>query len=382
MIIVPQWLEWLSGAVPTFQGRVVVSIALLALLVFAGLFARYARVRAESETWTRVLNAGIGVGLLGLGGFVVVTLLSLWGGFDEVLSLLGILDIQRPVKVATQLVLTGILVLGTYLLTGVLKRFVYEITAEQAAITRHQTELVYRITQLGLYVIAAMVVLGVWNVNLGGLLVGAGFLGIVLGLAARQTIGSLIAGFVLMFARPFEIGDWVEIGDREGIVTEISIINTRVQTFDGEYAMIPNDIVASTEVVNRTRKGRLRVQVDVGVDYSTDLGVASRVAREAMQEVDDILSVPQPQVVLKEFGNSAIVLGLRFWIDKPSARRRWRAQSGVIRAVKAAFDREGIKIPFPQRELMGRMEEGGLRLAPQGSPEAEVSPDGGPDESR
>lgn len=377
-----QWQDWLSQAVPTYQARVAVTLGLLLLLVVAGVAARAARVRVESETWTRVLNAGIGVGLLWIGGVVIVTLLSLWGGLEQVVTLLGVLDIQNPILVGTQLVLTAILIIGSYLLTGILKRFVHEITEEQTAITQHQTELVYRLTQLGLYVVAVMVVLGIWNVNLGGLLVGAGFLGIVLGLAARQTIGSLIAGFVLMFARPFEIGDWVSVGDREGIVTEISIINTRIQTFDGEYAMIPNDVVASTEVINRTRKGRLRVHVEVGVDYATNLDHATTVAREAMQEVEDILSVPQPQVVVKEFGTSAIILGLRFWIDKPSSRRRWRAQTAVIRAVKAAFDQEEIKIPFPQRELMARLEEGGFRLAPEEEPGAEVTPNGGSDEPR
>ncbi len=86
-------------------------------------------------------------------------------------------------------------------------------------------------------------------------------------MAARQTLGSLLAGFMLMFARPFEIGDWVEIEEKEGIVTDISIVNTRIQTFDGEYVMIPNDTVGGSTIVNRSRKGRLRLEVDVGIDY-------------------------------------------------------------------------------------------------------------------
>jgi small-conductance mechanosensitive channel len=202
-----------------------------------------------------------------------------------------------------------------------------------------------------------------WEVDLSGLLVGAGFLGIVVGMAARQTLGALLAGFVLMFSRPFEIGDWVEIDDEEGIVTDISIVNTRIQTFAGEYVMIPNDIVSGRKIVNKSRKGRLRIEVEVGVDYEADVERAADVAKEAMKGLDEILSVPTPQVVLKEFGDSAVVLSLRFWIDKPSARRQWRARTAVIESVKAAFDSEGIKIPFPQRELTGREESGGFELA-------------------
>jgi small-conductance mechanosensitive channel len=272
---------------------------------------------------------------------------------------------------------TLLVLVGAYLLTGVIKRFVFDVTRDRTAITQHQTELVFRTTQLGVYVLAGVIVLGLWRVDLGGLLVGAGFLGIVVGLAARQTLGSLIAGFVLMFARPFEIGDWVQIGDREGIVTEISIVNTRIQTFDGEYAMIPNDTVGSSEVVNRTRKGRLRIQVDVGVDYAADVEDAMEVAVEAMREVDDVLAVPQPRAVLKEFGSSSIVVNLRFWIDKPSARRKWRAQTAVIAAVKSAFDREGISIPFPQRVVSNRAAgaDAGFHVDAE-APSAEASPDG------
>ncbi|MDX1744703.1 MAG: mechanosensitive ion channel family protein, partial [Halobacteriales archaeon] len=191
-------------------------------------------------------------------------------------------------------------------------------------------------------------------VNISGLLVGAGFLGIVLGLAAQQTLGALIAGFILMFSRPFEIGDWVEIGDHEGIVTDITIVNTRVQTFDGEYVMLPNDVVSGSPIVNRTRKGRLRIRVDIGVDYGTDLDHARSVVMDALSDLEEILQVPQPQVIMRTFADSSIVLQARFWIDKPTSRRRWRARTAAIRAIKAAFDEEGITIPFPQRTVSNR----------------------------
>lgn len=82
-----------------------------------------------------------------------------------------------------------------------------------------------------------------------------------------------------------------------------------------------------------------------------------------MGDVDDILTVPRPEVVLSEFGASSVVLDLRFWIDKPSARRMWRAHTAVISTVKQAFDEHGVKIPFPQRELTGRQETGGFRVS-------------------
>jgi len=180
-----------------------------------------------------------------------------------------------------------------------------------------------------------------------------------------------------MFARPFEIGDWIEVADEEGIVTDISIVNTRIQTFSGEYVMIPNDIVSGEKIINKSRKGRLRIEVEVGVDYEADVERAADLATDAMKGLDEILSVPTPQVVVQGFGDSAVVLGLRFWIDKPSSRRRWRARTAVVKSVKEAFDREGVKIPFPQRELTGRQESGGFRVAGEAGAVAEAAPDGG-----
>ncbi len=366
-------LEWLLPRVTDFEGRVLASLVLLAVLAGAGWLARYARLRVDSELATRTLNAAIAVGLLAMSTAVAWALVGLWN--VSVTELLG-----DPLAFAYQGLVTLVLLVGVYLGTGVVKRFIYEFAQGRTAISQHQTELVFRSTQVTLYVVALVVVIGVWGVNLDGLLVGAGFLGIVFGLAARQTLGSLIAGFVLMFARPFEIGDWVAIGDQEGIVTEISIVNTRVQTFDGEYAMLPNDVVGSSQIINRTRKGRLRSHVAVGVDYGADLQVAREVAEEAMRSVEPVLTVPQPQVVLRGFGDSSIELDCRFWIDKPSARRRWRAQTAVVEAIKAGFDEAGVKIPFPQRELSGRAGPDVDRLADMAvtdvePPAGEVGPD-------
>jgi small-conductance mechanosensitive channel len=285
--------------------------------------------------------------------------------------------------------LSVLLIVGAYTMTSLVRRLVDEVTEARPGVSQHQREIAYRIAQLSLYVVGVAIVLAIWEVNLGGVLVGAGFLGIVVGMAARQTLGALLAGFVLMFSRPFEIGDWIEVGDHEGIVTDITVVNTRIQTFDGEYVMIPNDVVSSESLVNRSRKGRLRIEVEVGVDYDADPKRAADLALEAVEDLDEPLNVPTPQVVLKRFADSAVLLGVRVWIDRPSARRKWRTQTSVIAAVKDAFESADVKIPFPQRELMARTEEDGFvvaggesgrrRRAADARTEAEATTDGGDD---
>ena len=348
----------LAAADATLGSRVVVTVAVVAVV----LGVRYAvnRVRRGDRNigqWgTLAMSAAVSL-VTGGGILAVVVLWDLIGPLARSYRNLGLQDLAGRILLAVVILAT------TYALTDLVGRVIGEFTGKRSSISEHQREIVYRLTQVTLYTLAVLVVVGLFTRDLGSLLVGAGFLGIVVGMAARQTLGAALAGFVLMFSRPFEIGDWIQVGDREGIVTEITIVSTRIQTFDGEYVMLPNDEVSGQAITNRTRKGRLRIEVEVGVDYDHDPERAARVAREAVKGLDEILNVPTPQVVGKRFGDSAIVLGVRVWIDNPSARRMWRARTAVIEAVTDAYADAGIKIPFPQRELMGRAEEGGLAIA-------------------
>lgn len=347
-----------------------VVIVLVMIVLFFGSQLLAKRSTARRKRWVALgLATVFFLSLVGGSGFLVV----LWDLEAAVSDVYGI--VGTPVGIALNGVLTVIFLAIVYAGTSVIHSILSSFIARRDDITEHESEIAFRIIQVTIYILAILVVLRIWGVELGGILIGAGFAGIVVGMAARQTLGAVIAGFVLMFSRPFEIGDWVQVEDKEGIVTDITIVNTRLQTFDGEYVVLPNDVIGSSEVVNRSRKGRLRLHVEVGVDYTTDPEQAMNVAKEAMGEVDDILTVPRPEVVLKEFGDSSVVLDLRYWIDKPSARRMWRAHTAVISAVKQAFDEAGIKIPFPQRELTGRQESGGFRVSgPQ--PEDVTSPPG------
>lgn len=251
----------------------------------------------------------------------------------------------------------------TYIVSRFVRRVMRDVLSTASTVTDHQREITHRVSQVLLWSLAFVVVLGIWVDDIAGLLVGAGFIGIVLGMAARQTLGSMIAGFVLMFSRPFEIGDWIVVDEHEGVVTDVSIVDTRIRSFDGEYVIVPNDVVGTSAITNRSRRGRLRIEIDVGVDYEVAVDFAAELAEEAIADLDVALSAPAPKVVAKSFDDSAVLLGVRFWIDDPSARRYTRARTAAIGAIKTRFDAEGIKIPYPQRELSGRAEDGGFRVA-------------------
>jgi len=367
--------QFLAGA-QTTEGRLVltggvfvVTLALVAVVVpwLARTLGRGDGGGGEGGDETiEALRSGIRVLFLrglqvGLVLLAAVALLVVWGRIDEAATLLARSD--RPVEILVQIVTTlGVALIG-YVAMDVLDEVIARFSEGADRITDHQEEIIRRVGQLGIIALVIATALTVWGVNLSGLLVGAGFLGIVVGLAARQTLGSMIAGFVLMFSRPFTIGDWVEIGDEEGIVTDITIVNTRLENFDGEFVVIPNDMVGNQPITNRSQKGHLRIRLDVGVDYDSDPDHAREVALDAMQDLTAIEQTPPPQAFLKSFGDSAVLIELRFWIDRPTPPRKWQATNAVVEAVKAAFDEEGVKIPFPQRELSGRAETGGFQVS-------------------
>ncbi|XVH31207.1 mechanosensitive ion channel family protein [Haloferacaceae archaeon DSL9] len=288
-------------------------------------------------------------------GLLLVTafaVLIIWRQYGIVFAALAVLSQSLPV--AGRAALTGGILLGAHVGIGLLDDIV-EVYAERSdRITAHQEEILVRVLQVGFLALVAATTLGIWGVNLGGLLVGAGFLGIVVGLAAQQTVGALIAGFVLMFSRPFEIGDWVVIGDAEGIVTDVTIMNTRLRNFDGERLIMPNDRVADELITNRTREGQLRVQLEIGIDYDADPARAADLARATLEDLDAVASNPKPVVSPFSFGDSAVVLDARFWIAPPTPQRRRRATAAAVAEIKDAFEREGIGIPFPQRVVSHR----------------------------
>ena len=371
------WVESVLGSGVSTELRLTASVAIaLGALVIAGLLVpRVAtRIRLGVTGWARGrfgesatetverIDAVAPVGVLFTAGIRLIqlvvllgaafVLLVVWGQIGAALRLIGIGQLALPA--VGRLASTGGVVLVAFVLNDLLRDLIREYTANTKRITAHQEQILTRVLQVALILAVLLAVFSIWGIDIGNLLVGAGFLGVVVGLAARQTLGSLLAGFVLMFSRPFEIGDWVEIGDKEGIVTKITIMNTVMRNFDGEYVVIPNDNVANQAITNRSRDGKLRIHLEVGIDYEDDPEHAKEIACEAVEGVKMVEDNPAPQVFPVAFGDSAVTMDIRFWIAPPTPQRRWHATAGVVESVRKRFATESISIPFPQRTISDR----------------------------
>ena len=351
----PWYWEWalrIQRWIDTAATQYLVTLGALLAFVFVGLVVfgvgRPLRERFDTDAIQAVQWAVVTVASVVFSAFLV----AVWRLTGEVESALGAVAVGP--EAAVRGLVTFIAFAAAYSVTRLTKRSVKRAVG-RGAISEHQREVAHHLVQIAVFVPVAGFVVALWGIPVRSLFLGAGALGVVVGFAARQTLSGALSGFVILLARPFKVGDWVQIGDREGIVTDITLYNTQLRTFDEEHALVPNDRVTGNEVVNYTSTERLRVTTDVGVDYDCDVGRAAAIATRTMEDLDAVADTPEPDVVRHAFGDSAVVLRLRYWIEPASIQRKWRAQNAVIEGVKTAFEREGITIPFPQRAVSNRV---------------------------
>lgn len=343
------WVQEVLYGSPPLQ--LLTSIAVIFALVALFALTRGLR-RLLGDRYTRnfaeAVEMAVFAGSIVVAAYVLADIWALSFVFGEVLDVIFVdrfTGIRGAVSVA--ILTTG------YLLVRMVNRSFDRLYREDL-ITNHQKEVAYHTADAGIFVIAGLVIMSIWGIELTNLILSAGVVSAVFGLAAQKTVAAFVAGFLLLFTRPFRAGDWIEVANQNdrktaGIVQDITISHTKIRTFNDEHVLVPNDELTSNELINYSRSNRLRVDVELGVDYDTNLNRARTVIRNAVDGIDIISPLKEPQVVSKRFGDSAVVLELQFWIEDPKRRRVWQAQTVVIDAIKNAFEQEAITIPYPQQ---------------------------------
>ncbi len=190
--------------------------------------------------------------------------------------------------------------------------------------------------------------LGVFDINLTGILAAAGILGIVIGFAAQTSVSNIISGFFLIADKPFEIGEAIEIDGQGGYVLDISLLSTRIRTFDNRYLRMPNSAVANARIVNLSRYEIRRLDLSVGIAYKEDVQKALDVLNRVIKNNENVLLEPEPMVVITRFGESSIDFEIRAWIQRAAL---FSTRTELIKSIKNAFDEAGIEIPFPTRTV-------------------------------
>lgn len=208
-----------------------------------------------------------------------------------------------------------------------------------------------KFTKVVLYTVAILVSLDSVGIDLTTLAVFGGALGVGLGFGLQRIASNFISGFILLFDRSIKPGDVISIGTRFGWVQELHARYIVVRDRDGVETLIPNENLITSEVINWSYSDRLvRMKIPVQISYENDPQVAMQILVEAGKENSRVLSDPEPQARIIEFGDNGIGLELRIWFTDPE-QGMTNLKSDIYLAIWKRFKESGITIPFPQRDV-------------------------------
>lgn len=210
------------------------------------------------------------------------------------------------------------------------------------------------LSRLGRY---SMIILGIiWalrqvNFDVTGFVAALGIIGFTIGFALQDISKNFVAGILLLWQQPFDIGDTISVNGYTGSVTDISLRATEIRSLDGLQVFIPNADVYANPLTNFSKARKRRVSLRAGVSYDTNLPRATQIALEAVKGVPGLIADPAPAVVFDTFGEASVDFLLTYWIDTAQTDFG-AAQDHGLKAVKEAFQNEAISLPIAIRTFV------------------------------
>ncbi len=236
-----------------------------------------------------------------------------------------------------------ILIIGLYLIKAVMKAL--DKAARQANADVTLAKFMHSFVNIALYILLIFIVAGQLGINTASILAVLGTAGLAIAMSLKDSLSHFAGGILILFLRPFKVGDYIICSEGEGTIQEIGLVYTRVLTKDNKGLTIPNGKLAGISVTNASRMPERRLDITVGVSYDADLKKAKEIIENVYRECPYFVSSMDLQVFVEELASSSVDLGACGYVNSPdylSARRY------VMENIKLQFDAAGIEIPFPQ----------------------------------
>lgn len=194
-------------------------------------------------------------------------------------------------------------------------------------------------------ILAALSQLGIQTTSFLAIL---GAAGLAIGLALQGSLSNFASGVLLIFFRPFKVGDFVTVGGESGSVSQIQLFTTELKTPDNKVIIIPNSQITSNVITNFSAQETRRVDLTFGIGYGDDLLKAKNILNDLVNSDERILKDPAPFIAVSELADSSVNFVVRAWTKTGDY---WSVYFDMTEKVKLTFDKEGISIPFPQRDV-------------------------------
>ncbi|SMD07612.1 mechanosensitive ion channel domain-containing protein [Rhizobium sp. RU36D] len=262
--------------------------------------------------------------------------------------------VQYSVSIVGALLL---LFIGWFLAT-LLRRWSYEGMLRIRGFDETLARFMSNVLRYGLLILVFVTVLAQFGVQTASIIAALGAAGLAIGLALQGTLQNIAAGIMLLVLRPFRVGEYIDTGGISGTIVEIGLFATELKTPDGLYRLAPNSILWNVPITNFSREKTRRFDLVVGIGYEDDIDKAERLMMDIVHGDERVLPDPPPETFVDALGDSAVNVTLRYWTASADF---WPMSRHTIKAVKRAFDENGISIPYPQITYSGTFD---ARLEP------------------
>lgn len=256
--------------------------------------------------------------------------------------------------------LLGFVVFLFFLIVARLVKRILKVAGRQTRLDKTLADLLGRIASaftiiFGLFV-AAVIIFPTFAP--GDLIAGLGITSVAIGFAFKDVLQNFFAGVLILWRRPFVVGDEIRVGNYEGTVEEITTRSTRVRTYDGERAVLPNGDVYTNAVLVRTAYNNRRIRLTIGIGYNDSIERARAVIHDVLKKTDGVLNEPGPLVFLSELAPSSVNFTIFFWTNSRQANVLTVIDKAIT-GIKEALDEAKIDIPYPHTVVLQKMIDGG-----------------------
>jgi len=267
--------------------------------------------------------------------------------YEEIINFLSTKIPFLGITIANIIIALIVIIIG-YLFSVIISRYTRKMML-RAKLSNILAEFTSRIVKIILIIFVFSIALSFLGIDIGAALISISVVfGLVFGLAFQDTIGNLTAGFMIAITKPFKVKDFVDITGITGTISSVGISITTMITLDNKKVIIPNSKVWGQAIINYTSLKTRMIDMSIGISYNDDIGKAINIAMSVLKNNTKVLKQPVPLVATDTLADSSVNLVIRPWVNTDDY---WPVKRELTQKIKEAFDKEGISIPFPQRDI-------------------------------
>ncbi|MDL1963153.1 MAG: mechanosensitive ion channel [Deltaproteobacteria bacterium] len=241
-----------------------------------------------------------------------------------------------------------LIIAAFYILSLIIGKAVEKMIGTSRRVSALLRDFLYKAVRRTVIILGVIMALAALEINIGPVMAVIGAAGFVIAFALQGTLSNFASGIMILMYRPFDVGDIVDAGGVTGRVQSTNLVSTHIRTFDNKSMIVPNNEIWGGVITNSTGARKRRVDMVFGIGYGDDIAKAQGILEKITNDHKLVLKDPEPVIKVHELADSSVNFICRPWVKTADY---WTVYWDVTRSVKEEFDRQGVSIPFPQRDV-------------------------------